>query len=162
MAFCTTRVGFALGWLTGGNRRRFESVARSDTSPMGVLAYAVGQPVGWCACGPRRRYIGASGDRGRLVVDPSPDQDEVVWFVACLFVRKDWRGRGVTHELVRAAVDLAASSGAVAIEAWPQATSTRRVSENFLGRQEMFEQLGFHLVSSLAPGRCIVRRELAE
>lgn len=55
-AFCSTSWQFATGWYGGGNRRRFERVAAGDHHPMGVLAVSDGEPVGWCACGPRARY----------------------------------------------------------------------------------------------------------
>src|SRR5262245_1633904 len=43
------------GW-SGGNQVTFEELARSETLPMGLLAYDDGQPVGWCAAGPRARF----------------------------------------------------------------------------------------------------------
>ena len=47
------------------------------------------------------------------------DEDEIVWLLPCLFVRAGRRGQGVTHALVRAAVELAGREGASAIEGWP-------------------------------------------
>ena len=38
MAFCESRRRFAVGWLTGDNRRRFEAMVDSDGAPMGLLA----------------------------------------------------------------------------------------------------------------------------
>jgi hypothetical protein len=48
MSFCTSRRQFAAGWFAGGNKRRFEAMA-SQESPMGVLAFGSGTPVGWSA-----------------------------------------------------------------------------------------------------------------
>ena len=160
MAFCTTRRQFAAGWMTGGNRRRFETAATSGEEPMGVLAYALGEPIGWCACGPRSRYVDAGGRRRKLLRDRSPEEDEVVWLLPCLFVGPDYRGRGFTHTLARAAVELARTHGAVAIEGWPLSGSERQSDDAFVGRQPMFEELGFRFVSSPEPQRAIVRLEL--
>lgn len=121
MAFCTTRLQFVAGWVTGGNRSRFESMTVDSVEPMGILASVSGAPVGWGACGPRSRYSTSVEGRGKLLRDRDRDEDERVWLVPCLFVRHDYRGRGVTYALVRAAAELARSHGAAAIEGWPVA-----------------------------------------
>ena len=127
---------------------------------MGLLAYACGEPIGWCACGPRRRYVDARGRRKSLLRDSKPEEDGVVWLVPCLFVKADRRGKGVTHTLLQAAIDLAERSGAVAIEGWPLSASAKQTVEAFVGRQPMFEEFGFRFVSSPQQGRSIVRLEL--
>lgn len=160
MAFCAGRPQFALGWLTGGNRRRFEAMAAGSGPPMGILASVSGEPVGWCACGPRSRYAVAESGRSELLQDRDRDEDESVWLVPCLFVRKENRGQGVTYALVRAAVELARREAAVAIEGWPSAGSDRRPEDAFLGREEVFEDLGFHCVARPGARRAIMRLEL--
>jgi GNAT superfamily N-acetyltransferase len=162
MAFCATRGQFAAGWVAGGNRRRFESAATSGGLPMGVLASVAGEPIGWCACGPRSRYAGSQGRRRKLLGGRDPGEDEAVWLVACLFVRADHRARGVPYALVRAAVELARQHGALAIEGWPIAGSDRHSAGAFVGRQSMFEDLGFRRVASPDPQRALMRRELTD
>lgn len=157
-AFCTTRGQFAAGWLTGGNRRRFEGMARDSATLMGVLAWTAGEPVGWGACGPRSRYGVADGGRGKLLRGRDRDYDGSVWLLACLFVRSDHRGRGVTYALVRAAVDLARAAGAVAIEGWPVVGSGGAAA--FVGREKVFEELGFRRVARPTSRRSIVRLRL--
>jgi GNAT superfamily N-acetyltransferase len=160
MAFCTTRSQFALGWLNGGNQRRFEAMAAASPTPLGILASLAGEPVGWCACGPRSRYALATGPQSTIVRNRVRGEDESVWLLPCLFVRGGHRGHGVTYALVRGAVELARAAGAVAIEAWPVAGSDRTSADGFLGREQMFDQLGFSTVDRPNPGRVIMRREL--
>ena len=76
MAFCASRPQFALRWLTGGNRRRFEAMASGIGPPMGILASMSGGPVGWCACGPRSRYAVADGGRSSLLQGLERKEDE--------------------------------------------------------------------------------------
>jgi len=142
MSFCASRPQFALGWMTGRNRERFASMVASSPTPMGVLAAAVGEPVGWCACGPRARYAAALDTRSTLMPDRVVTEDEHVWLLPCLFVAAGHRGRGITRTLVRAAVDLARSGGATALESWPMAKAADHPGEAFLGREELFEDLG--------------------
>lgn len=157
-AFCTTRSQFAVGWLAALNQRRFESMARGSVAPMGVLASVSGEPVAWGACGPRARYRVAENGRSRILRDRDRDEDADVWLLACMFVRDDLRGVGLTSMLVRAAVALARSEGAVAIEGWP--VTDDRGADAFVGREEVFRDLGFHRVERPTPHRSIVRLEL--
>jgi GNAT superfamily N-acetyltransferase len=91
---------------------------------MGILALRAAEPVGWCACGPR--YIAATTPRSKIMRNRARVEDEIVWLLPCLFVRAGRRGQGVTHALVRGAVELARREGACAIEGWPLAGSERR------------------------------------
>jgi GNAT superfamily N-acetyltransferase len=159
-AFCESRRRFAVGWVTGGNRRQFETMARTGGTPMGILATSSGKPAGWCACGPRSRYTVADGGRSRILRDRDPAEDDAVWLLPCLFVRVDLRGHGLTRTLIRAACDLARREGAAAIEGWPVTGSGRRSADAFLGRQRVFEELGFRCVWRPAAGRVVMRLEL--
>ena len=158
MAFCVGGGRFAVGWLTGGNRRGFEAMASNGV--MGVLASVAGKPVGWCACGPRSRYTGAIGGRSRLLRDRPRSEDDSVWLLACLFVADGHRGAGITATLVRAAVELARSEGASAVEGWPLARSVGPSADAFLGREEVFAGLGFDCVARPTAERAVMRLEL--
>lgn len=161
-AFCTTGNQFAMGWLTGGNRRRFEAMAEDGTAPMGILASVGGEPVGWCACGPRSRYTAAIEGRSKLLRHRARDEDDVVWLLPCLFVRNGHRGQGISHALVRAAVALARREEALAIEGWPSVGTASGSADAFLGREQVFEDLGFGPVARPSPSRVLMRLELQE
>lgn len=102
MAFCCTGRQFAVGWYTGGNRRRFEAMAAHG--PMGVLAMVDGEPVGWCACGPRSRFRAAEHGRGGPLAGRPRDDDASVWLLACTFITPDRRGQGLLLPLLRGAL----------------------------------------------------------
>jgi GNAT superfamily N-acetyltransferase len=162
MSFCTTRRQFALGWLSGANRRRFEDLAGASSTPMGVLAWQAGEPVGWCACGPRSRYAVSVDGRSSLLRSRLGGDDDEVWLVACLFVSAGHRGRGVTYALVRAAVELARREGALAIEGWPSASAGGRSGDAFVGREKVFDEAGFTSVDRPNADRVIMRLELRD
>ena len=42
-----------------GNRASFCELVASSEQPLGLLAYQNDEPVGWCAVGPRSRYVRA-------------------------------------------------------------------------------------------------------
>jgi GNAT superfamily N-acetyltransferase len=160
MAFCETRTQFALGWVTGANERRFGALAAAGPVPMGILASRDGVAVGWGACGPRARYVAATSARNVTMRSRRREEDATVWLVPCLFVRAGHRGQGVTHALVRSAVALARREGAAAIEGWPLAASQERSGDAFLGRQQVFADVGFQTVDRPSPERVIMRLEL--
>lgn len=83
-----------------------------------------------------------------------------MWLLACLFVAAGHRDRGVTHTLVRAAVDLARREGAIAIEGWPLAATVPRSADAFLGREEVFQAVGFGCVDRPTPQRAVMRVDL--
>jgi GNAT superfamily N-acetyltransferase len=162
MAFCESGWQFAAGWYGGGNRRRFEAMSATSRSPMGVLALIRGEPVGWCACGPRSRYTAAIKGRSNLLAGRPRDEDEDVWLVACIFVDSRHRGLGVAIPLLRAAVSVARQEGASAIEAWPLGAGVRRPGYEHLGREAVFARLGFHCIERPTADRSIMRLQLTD
>lgn len=91
-----------------------------DGPPPDLLAYADGQPAGWCAVEPRERYVRLASSRVLKPVD-----DQLVWSVACFFVAHRYRRRGVIVELLKAAADFARRRGARIIEGYPSEPKTR-------------------------------------
>ena len=83
-----------------------------------------------------------------------------MWLLPCLFVHAEHRGQGVSHALVEAAGSLARKQGAVAIEGWPLSQSQARSADAFVGREQLFAELGFHCVERPDPARAIMRLDL--
>lgn len=96
-----------------------EAMLRSirDGTPVGVLAFDAGEPVGWCSIGPRHTYERLARSRTMPVVD------EDAWSILCVFVRPSHRGQGLTKRLVEGAVEYARRHGAPVIEAYPWDTA---------------------------------------
>lgn len=147
------------GW-GGANRQAFEACTRAEPLPMGLLAYVDGEPVGWCATGPRARYARAL--RSPVLRQRDPAEDGDVWLVPCFFVRRNFRRRGIMRELLRQAVDLAAAHGARAIEGYPLAGDARRSSADaYLGVEPLFAAAGFTVVVRPTPHRVVMRLNLS-
>ena len=159
-AFCVSGAQFAAGWFAGGNRRRFERMAVASAAPMGVLASVDGSPVGWCACGPRSRYTTAIDGRSRLLQSRAREEDHSVCCSRACSSRPGTATVASTHTLLRAAVDLARREGAIAIEGWPLAATAPRSADAFLGREEVFEAVGFRCVDRPTPQRAVMRIDL--
>jgi GNAT superfamily N-acetyltransferase len=135
------------------NRADFRRVVKQGPPP-GLLAVRDKQAVGWCQIGPREALPALDrGWRTKSVDDVS------VWVIACFYVRKGHRRQGITSALITAAVNLARSAGAPAVEAYPldgsvspSATSTGYVST--------FAAAGFVEVARPSPSRPTMRLSL--
>ena len=119
-----------------------------ETAP-GLLAYADGEPVGWVAVAPRDELTRVARSRATPRVD-----DEPVWVIPCVTVRKGYRGQGIAVALLRAAVDYAVTHGAPAVEAYPRAGDERTGDDNaYFGTEPMFRRAGFRVVREPLPDR---------
>lgn len=145
---------------TDGNRAAFEELARSEPDPLGLLAYRNDEPVGWCAAGPRQRFARAL--RTPTLRQRDRTEDVAVWLVPCFFIRPDVRGAGVSTALLDAAVDLARSRGAAAIEGFPLAGGRRRFggSDFMTAVEPLFAACGFEPVHRPSANRVVMRRAL--
>lgn len=121
---------------------------------VGLLAYAQGQPVGWCAVAPRESYPVLERSRILKRVDAAP-----VWSVVCFFVSKAFRGKGVTTVLLQAAVEHAREHGARIVEGYPIEPKTPRIPTVFAwtGLASAFQQAGFIEVERRSDTRPVMR-----
>ncbi len=138
------------------NRAALRAAVAAGEVP-GLIAYAGDEAVGWVALAPRAAYPRL--DRSRIL---APVDAQPVWSVSCFFVRRDWRGRGVSLRLLRAAVDFAAARGAACVEAYPVDRATR-TGDAFVwtGLATTFRQAGFEEVARRSPTRPIMRCRVA-
>ena len=138
------------------NRRAFGRVVRAGRAP-GVLAYVDGQPVGWCAVGPRESFPRLEKSRTLQPIDDRP-----VWSVTCFFIARPWRRRGLSVRLLEAAVAHARSQGATVVEGYPSVSRGARMADAFAwtGLVGTFERAGFRIAVRASDARRIMRREL--
>jgi GNAT superfamily N-acetyltransferase len=138
-----------------GNRARFHQLIATSEQPVGLIGYRHGQPVGWCAVGPRSRYVRAI--RTPTYKGHDPQEDDAVWLLPCLFVRKEARRSGLSDRLVQAAARLAQERGAVALEAFPYAGPARRSKETQVGFEAVFSRCGFAVIRRPSASRVVMR-----
>jgi len=136
-----------------GNRKMMRELLDADEAP-GILAYADGQPIGWCALAPRQAY--PTLGRSRVL---KPVDNQAVWSITCFFVAKVFRRKGVTTQLLKAAVDHAARRGAYIVEGYPIEPTQDFVPPVFAytGLASSFHQAGFVEVARRSETRPIMR-----
>lgn len=137
--------GIALG-SDRERRAKLASLAGRRKAP-GLLAYRGNEAVGWISVGPRVDYHRIARSRATPPVD-----EERVWVIPCITVRREVRGQGVATGLIRAAVDYARKHGAPAVEAYPRADRERVNDEwAFYGTEALFKKAGFKKVRGTLP-----------
>ena len=136
---------------TSGGVRRKQMLGRIDSGvPVGLIGYAEGEPVAWVSIAPKQTY--------RRLGGPEPEPGERVWSLACMYVRRKHRGRGLAHSLIEAAVVHARENGASVVEAYPVAPDAP--SYRFMGFVPVFEKAGFTDVGMAGVRRHLMRRAL--
>ncbi len=122
-----------------GNKNALKSIINRGDIP-GILAYFENEPVAWCSVAPREQFsvLGRSPTLKR--VDNNP-----VWSIVCFYIAKQYRGKGLTHYLIRAVLEYAKRNGARIVEAYPLDKEHSKLPslEAFTGFATTFRKEGF-------------------
>jgi GNAT superfamily N-acetyltransferase len=136
-----------------GTKRALKKLVTQERVP-GLLAYAEGEPIGWCSVAPREEFPVLENSRILKRVDDKP-----VWSVVCFFVARPHRRKGITVELLKAAVEYAGRCGAKIIEGYPVEPKKDNVAPVFVytGIASAFRRAGFQEVARRSETRPIMR-----
>lgn len=123
------------------NRRAFRALVEGG-AVRGLVAYSDGKPVGWCNFGPRSDFPRLDNSR---VLRRAGDVKR--WSIACFYVARQWRGRGIGQRLLEEATRESFRMGAVEVEGYPVRVwaATGRAPDAFVwtGVPAMFEAARF-------------------
>ncbi len=135
-----------------GARQMQKSIVDAKIVP-GLLAYSEGYPVGWIAVEPRSAYPKLAHSR---TLKPIDDQD--VWSVTCFFVEKKHRHKGISVEMLKAAIDYVGTQGGKIVEGYPvDAKKEQPAPFIFTGTAAAFTQAGFMEAARNSPAHPIFR-----
>jgi len=140
-----------------GNKLAMKAIVDSGEVP-GILAYHNTKAIGWCAIAPRGTFLALTRSRILRPIDDRPH-----WSIACLFVDRSYRKKGVSTELLRAASEDAKSQGADLVEGYPvEPKSEKDIPPAFAwtGIPKAFVRAGFKEVARRSPTRPVMRLEL--
>lgn len=135
-----------------GASRRVQIKSRVDQGiPIGLIGYLDERPVAWCSIAPRETYRPLGGPA-------SGHPEESVWSLACLFVKRQYRGRGLAMQMIEGALAHAKANGATAVEAYP--VDRDSPSYRFMGFVDVFAAAGFQEVGRAGERRHVMRHNL--
>jgi GNAT superfamily N-acetyltransferase len=137
-----------------GVNRRAQIKSRVDGGvPIGLVGYIGGQPVAWCSIAPRETYRSLGGPAADLTT-------ERIWSLACLFIKRNHRGKGLTAELISAAIAHAKAHKATIVEAYP--VDADSPSYRFMGFVDAFASAGFQKIGRAGQRRHVMRLALSD
>jgi len=139
------------------NKRALKQIVNAGQTAPGILAYVAKQPIGWCAIAPREQYVAL--ERSRIL---KPIDEQPVWSISCLFIKRDYRRQGVSGRLLTAAVEFASRNGARIVEGYPVEPAMEKMPDPFLwhGVPSAFKAAGFKEILRRSPSRPIMRFEI--
>lgn len=129
-------------------------------STSGLLAYADGEPIGWCNVEPRTAFPYLPGTRIAWKKRGEDKTDGTVWAVTCFVTRTGFRNSGVSRALAAAAVNFARERGARALEGYPMITEPGTEvtwGELHVGSRSIFADAGFGEVARPTLRRVVMR-----
>ncbi len=136
------------------NKQALYKRVNSNEVP-GIVAYHKNEPVGWCAVEPRSSFKRL--EKSRIL---KPVDDEPVWSIVCFFIQKEFRRKGVSAELIKAAVNYARKKKAKIVEGYPLDLSKEEKYPDafaYHGIMSSFESAGFREVLRRSETRPIMR-----
>jgi len=119
--------------------------------PVGLLGYLADVPVAWCSIAPRDTYRPLGG--------PQDGDNENVWSLVCMFTLRSLRRRGLSRQLIAAALEHARRQGATIVEAYPVDISSP--SYRHMGYLPSYTAAGFTEVGRAGTRRHVVRLRVA-
>jgi GNAT superfamily N-acetyltransferase len=139
------------------NRKALKNIVDSGKVP-GVLAYLDSKPIGWCAFAPRNEYPTLERSRILKKVDDNP-----VWSVACFFVAKEFRHKGVMVKLLQSVIEYVKHNGGKIVEGYPKDQTGKPSPDPFVftGIASSFHRVGFVEVARRSDTRPIMRYRIA-
>lgn len=139
-----------------GNKKLMRQLVNKGL-PQGLIASLNEEPVGWIAMAPREDYMKLENSRVFKRIDDHP-----VWSITCFFVKKEFRHKGLSKQLIKGAVDFAKKKKIKTIEAYPAIPYAEKVPQPFLwvGVLSSFIKNGFKIVQQQSKSRAMVRIDL--
>lgn len=136
-----------------GTHQMQKSLVEQGLTP-GILAFDGDEPVGWVAVEPRSTYPRLAKSRVLKAIDEAE-----VWSVTCFFTAKSHRRKGVTVELLLAAIRFVTEQGGHMLEGYPVDTKGGNMPAPFVytGLPAAFLKAGFSEVARNSATRPIYR-----
>jgi len=135
------------------NKKALKNIVESGQIP-GIIGYLMGKPIGWCSISPREVYPRL--DRSRILkrVDDNP-----VWSIVCFYILKEFRRKGISFLLLKAALDYVKDNNGTIVEGYPIEPKKNSSPDAFVytGLASAFRRAGFAEVIRRSETRPIMR-----
>jgi GNAT superfamily N-acetyltransferase len=139
-----------------GNKQLMRKIVNSGSVP-GILAYKNNEAVGWCSVAPRDDFPVLDNSRVLKRID-----DKTVWSVVCFFIKKEFRNKGLSASLLKAAKRYVKDKDGKIIEGYPIEPKKDKIPDAFawVGLASAFKKAGFKEIIRRSETRSIMRFNL--
>jgi GNAT superfamily N-acetyltransferase len=136
-----------------GNRKAMKAIVEAGKIP-GILAFAQDRAVAWCSVAPREHFTALARSRILKPLDNLP-----VWSISCFFVEKNYRHKGLSTQMIKAALDYVKKNGGSVVEAYPVEPKKDKMPDAFAwtGLASSFIKAGFKECARRSETRPIMR-----
>lgn len=136
-----------------GNKKAMKAIVDSGEVP-GIIAYSEGNPIGWCSVAPRDAYPAL--DRSRIL---KKIDERSVWSIVCFFIAKDYRDKGLSIHLLKAAIQYVKKQRGKILEGYPVEPKKEKYPGvfAFTGFASAFKKAGFVECARRSETRPIMR-----
>lgn len=136
-----------------GTKKIMKNLVNNGTVP-GIIAYDNNKPVGWCSVAPREDFPVLENSRLLKRIDEKP-----VWSIVCFFIQKEFRKKGLSLELLNAAITFVKMNKGKIIEGYPVEPKSGKTADVFAwtGLASAFRKAGFKELERRSETRPIMR-----
>jgi GNAT superfamily N-acetyltransferase len=136
-----------------GNKKKMKSLVNAGIVP-GILAYDNDKPIGWCSVAPREDFPVLENSRVMKRIDVKP-----VWSIVCFFINKEYRKKGLSVELLNAAIKYVKNNKGKILEGYPVEPKKGKTADVFAwtGLASAFRKAGFKEIIRRSETRPIMR-----
>jgi GNAT superfamily N-acetyltransferase len=141
-----------------GNKKLFHKLVQ-DGESLGVIGYHSGKPVAWCSVSPAHTLFQQKPSR-ILSKTSFPGK----WSIVCIYLSPNYRNKGVSTIMIKAATRYAFSKGAETVEAYPVIPKNGKMPDVFAwtGIWKSYEKAGFKIVAQPSTGKYIMVKHLSK
>ena len=153
MYYMLSKSDFQKGKTDEGNKKAMKEIVWSG-KPAGLIGLLDGQAIAWSAFAPREDFIKLEKSRVHKRID-----SKQVWSIPCLFIKKNYRRKGVSVQFLKGITEYAKENGIKIIEAYPAIPTQENIPDSFawIGLYKSFERTGFEIVDRTSKNRPMVR-----
>ncbi|MCX6149508.1 MAG: GNAT family N-acetyltransferase [Ignavibacteriales bacterium] len=138
----------------GIGNKKFMMGLVEKSEETGLIFYINAEPIAWCSVAPRNSFIKLENSRVLKRIDDKP-----VWSIVCLFIRKDFRRKGLSVKILNCVVEYCKSKKVEILEAYPIIPYSSKIPDAFAwtGFLTAYEKAGFIEAARISPARPIMR-----
>ncbi|MEO7175521.1 MAG: GNAT family N-acetyltransferase [Saprospiraceae bacterium] len=153
MNYRCSKAEFDKGKIDQGNKLAMKTAVWQNEHT-GVLGFIDDVAVAWLAFAPREEFPRLAKSRIHKRIDDLP-----VWSIPCFYIHKQYRGKGISVQMLLKLIEYARELGISVLEAYPTIPTQGRLPDTFawIGLYRTFEKAGFEIVDRTSVNRPMVR-----